>query len=78
LTAGEIRLLEFLGARPRQWHSSYDIAVRAFGRQDASARQLVWKYASTLRAKTAAPDGPVIESSRLRGYQGVHSIVTVD
>jgi hypothetical protein len=43
--------------------------VRVYQREDAAARQLVWKYASTLRKKLALGLPELIELCRRRGYR---------
>lgn len=69
LLTGELKLLSYLGSRPRSWHSSYSLSLRVYGREDAAARQLVWKYASTLRKKLAKELPDLIELCRRRGYR---------
>jgi DNA-binding response OmpR family regulator len=68
LLTGEFKLLAYLGDRPCTWHTSYQLSLRVYGRDDAAGRQLVWKYASTLRRKLAASQPCVIELCRRRGY----------
>jgi DNA-binding response OmpR family regulator len=68
LLTGEFKLLAYLGDRPHTWHTSYQLSLRVYGREDAAGRQLVWKYASTLRRKLAASQPCVIELCRRRGY----------
>lgn len=69
LLTGEFKLLSYLGSRPGTWHTSYSLAVRVYQRNDAAARQLVWKYASTLRKKLATSLPELIELCRRRGYR---------
>jgi hypothetical protein len=68
LLKGEIALLSYLGARPYTWHSSDRISLNVYCRQDAGARQLVWKYASTLRKKLSVTGLVPSELCRRRGY----------
>ena len=68
LLSGEFKLLMYLGSRPCTWHSSYSLQVQVYQRDDAAGRQLVWKYASTLRQKLAAELPDLIELCRRRGY----------
>jgi DNA-binding response OmpR family regulator len=68
LLSGELLLLRYLGSHPNTWHSSYRLSVQVYNRQDATGRQLVWKYASTLRKKLAAWAPGLIEMYRGRGY----------
>jgi DNA-binding response OmpR family regulator len=78
LTRGETRLLEFLGAHPHRWFSTYKLAVAAYCRHDAGARQLVWKYASTLRRKLDGAGCDLLQACRRRGYTCVAPITVVD
>jgi DNA-binding winged helix-turn-helix (wHTH) protein len=78
LLRGELLLLRYLGGRPQTWHSSYSLAVRVYSREDATARQLVWKYASTLRKKLAVGAPGLIEVCRRRGYSCRVPVVTVE
>lgn len=75
LSNGEVALLRYLGRRPGTWHTSYDIALHVYHRKDVCARQLVWKYMSTLRKKlvTAAPH--LIALCRRRGYSCQMTVV---
>jgi hypothetical protein len=68
LLSGEMALLCYLGRHPQTWHSSYQLCVHVYARDDAGARQLVWKYASTLRKKLARAAPELIEVCRRRGY----------
>jgi len=68
LLAGEFALLAFLGSRAQKWHTTASLALHVYGREDASARQLVWKYASTLRKKLALAAPQLIQVCRRRGY----------
>jgi DNA-binding response OmpR family regulator len=77
LLRGEFALLAFLGSRPRKWHSTATLSAKVYGREDASARQLVWKYASTLRKKLGT-SLPLIEACRLRGYCCAEPIIIAD
>jgi hypothetical protein len=74
LLAGEFALLAYLGRRPGNWHPTVRLAANVYGRSDPGGRELVWKYASTLRRKlgTAAPD--LIQVCRRRGYCCRHLI----
>jgi DNA-binding response OmpR family regulator len=69
LLTGEFKLLRYLGLHSRTWHSSYELSVSVYQREDAAARQLVWKYASTLRKKLALGLPELIELCRRRGYR---------
>jgi DNA-binding response OmpR family regulator len=69
LLLGEFKLLSYLGERSPTWHSTYSLSVAVYQRTDATARQLVWKYASTLRKKLAATHPELIELCRRRGYR---------
>jgi DNA-binding response OmpR family regulator len=69
LLTGELKLLRYLGAHSPTWHSSYELSVRVYQREDAAGRQLVWKYASTLRKKLALGLPELIELCRRRGYR---------
>ena len=77
LLTGEFRLLSFLGGSPRRWFSTYALSTRVYGRDDASARQLVWKYASTLRKKLANERPGLIELCRRRGYSCREAVTIV-
>jgi DNA-binding response OmpR family regulator len=68
LLSGEMALLCYLGSHPETWHSSYQLCMQVYGRDDAGARQLVWKYASTLRKKLARAAPELIDVCRRRGY----------
>jgi DNA-binding response OmpR family regulator len=68
LLTGELDLLVYLGQRPGTWHSTLTIARRVYARDDAAAKQLVWKYASMLRKKIAFELPGLIELCRRRGY----------
>lgn len=67
LLAGEFALLAFLGAQPFTWHSSRRLSVCVYQRDDLGARQLVWKYVSTLRKKLGPVAPGLIELCRQRG-----------
>ena len=67
LSNGERGLLEFLAQRPGRWFSSFELAQQVYRRNDAAGRQLVWKYASTLRRKLDGSGQP-IRACRTRGY----------
>jgi DNA-binding response OmpR family regulator len=77
LLGGEFKLLSYLGARSPTWHSSYELSVHVYHREDAAGRQLVWKYASTLRRKLVLAHPALIELCRRRGYRCRQHIVTV-
>jgi DNA-binding response OmpR family regulator len=77
LLAGEFKLLSYLGKRWATWHSSYELSVRVYHREDAAGRQLVWKYASTLRRKLVKVDLDLIALCRRRGYRCRHELLTV-
>ncbi len=68
LVMGELRLLEFLGGCPRRWFSTQALATAVYGRSDAAGRQLVWKYASTLRRKLTRAGEQGFVVCRRRGY----------
>ncbi|MET0411048.1 MAG: helix-turn-helix domain-containing protein [Polyangiaceae bacterium] len=78
LLTGELKLLSYLGGRACTWHSSYALSSRVYGRDDGSARQLVWKYASTLRKKLAKELPTLIELCHRRGYSCRQAVTTVD
>jgi hypothetical protein len=67
LSNGERALLLFLSERAGRWFSSSALAQEVYRRSDAAGRQLVWKYASTLRRKLAAAGQP-LRVCRTRGY----------
>jgi DNA-binding response OmpR family regulator len=77
LLAGEFKLLSYLGARSPTWHSSYELSVRVYHREDAAGRQLVWKYASTLRKRLVMARLDLIELCRRRGYRCRQQLVTL-
>jgi len=68
LSSGEFSLLRFLGEAPGQWFSSAELARQVFLRSDASGRQLVWKYVSTLKRKAFHGGECLIRASRKWGY----------
>ncbi len=68
LLTGELKLLSYLGHRPGSWHTSDELSLHVYGRSDAAARQLVWKYASTLRKKLVRELPALIELCHRRGY----------
>jgi DNA-binding response OmpR family regulator len=76
LLIGEFRLLSYLGSRSPTWYSTYALSVGVYHRSDAAARQLVWKYASTLRKKLAPTHPELIEVCRRRGYRCRERILT--
>jgi DNA-binding response OmpR family regulator len=69
LLTGELKLLRYLGAHSQTWHSSHELSLSVYQRDDAAARQLVWKYASMLRKKLAPSLPELIEHCRRRGYR---------
>jgi DNA-binding response OmpR family regulator len=69
LLKGELLLLAFLGSRAFTWNPSQRLAALVYHREDRAGRQLVWKYASTLRKKLAPAAPGLIELCRLRGYR---------
>jgi DNA-binding winged helix-turn-helix (wHTH) protein len=69
LLSGEFALLAYLGASAQSWRSINRIAESVYGRTDPAARELVWKYASTLRRKLSASLPTLIETCRRRGYR---------
>jgi DNA-binding response OmpR family regulator len=77
LLSGEFALLEFLGTRPFTWHSSRGLCIQVYRRSDEAARQLVWKYISTLRKKLASVTPAVIGVCRRRGYSCRAQVVVV-
>ena len=77
LLSGEFALLAFLGTRPFTWHSSRGLCVNVYRRSDEAARQLVWKYTSTLRKKLAKVAPRVIDVCRRRGYSCRAQVVLV-
>lgn len=68
LVAGELRLLQYLGSRPGRWFSTHCLASAVYERNDAAGRQLVWKYASTLRRKLMVAGESSLIACRRRGY----------
>lgn len=78
LLMGEFKLLSYLGANSPTWYSSYKLSVFVYQRDDAAARQLVWKYASTLRKKLALVRPELIELCRRRGYRSRQRLRTVE
>ena len=78
LLTGELKLLSYLGERACTWQSSYSLSSRVYGRDDGSARQLVWKYASTLRKKLAKELPTLIELCHRRGYSCRRTVTTVE
>lgn len=77
LLTGEFKLLRYLGAHSHTWHSSYELSVRVYQREDAAGRQLVWKYASTLRKKLAPGLPELVELCRRRGYRCREQLLTL-
>ena len=77
LLTGELKLLQYLGSKPGVWHSCRLLSLRVFERDDPSARQLVWKYVSTLRHKLASSQCQCLETCRRRGYRCAVRIQTV-
>lgn len=75
LLTGEFVLLVYLGGRSGVWHQSHDLSVSIFGRADRGGRQLVWKYASTLRKKLASEMPELLMHCRRRGYCCVAPVV---
>ena len=75
LLTGESALLACLGSRPRVWHRSSNLAVSIFRRADRGGRQLVWKYASTLRMKLAPAMPELVIHCRRRGYCCLQPII---
>lgn len=69
LLKGELLLLAFLASRAFTWNPSQRLAALVYHREDPAGRQLVWKYASTLRKKLAPAAPGLIELCRLRGYR---------
>ena len=78
LLKGEFQLLMYLGTHCMKWHSSYSLCSHVYGRDDPGARQLVWKYASTLRKKLAKELPTLIELCRRRGYRCRHPVSVVE
>lgn len=76
LLLGEFKLLSYLGEHSPVWYSTNALAAGVYQRTDAAARQLVWKYASTLRKKLAATHPDLIELCRRRGYRCRRHVVT--
>jgi len=68
LLNGEFKLLMYLGRHACRWHSRYSLSVHVYERDDPAARQLVSKYASTLRKNLAKELPALIEVCRRRGY----------
>jgi DNA-binding response OmpR family regulator len=68
LFTGEYRLLIHLGKHPGRWHSTRRLSMDVYQREDFSGRQLVWKYASTLRKKLKSELPELIQLCRRRGY----------
>jgi DNA-binding response OmpR family regulator len=68
LTTGEWLLLRHLREFPERWQSVRQILRAAFGRDDPTGTELVWKYVSRLRRKLALIPGAV-ESMPKRGYR---------
>jgi DNA-binding winged helix-turn-helix (wHTH) protein len=77
LLSGEILLLKYLGARPGHWFSSIELARNVYQRTDASARQLVWKYASTLRRKLLFAGERSLRVCRKRGYSFSQQVISL-
>lgn len=77
LLSGEFALLAFLGTQPFTWYSSRGLCIQVYRRRDEAARQLVWKYTSTLRKKLASVAPTVISVCRLRGYSCSAQVVVV-
>jgi DNA-binding response OmpR family regulator len=74
LLTGELKLLQYLGSKPRVWHSARLLSKRVYLREDPGAIQLVWKYVSTLRSKVANAQLELLETCRRRGYRCSMSI----
>lgn len=77
LLSGEFALLVYLGTQPFTWHSSRGLCIEVYRRRDEAARQLVWKYASTLRKKLASVAPALIGVCRRRGYSCRAQVVVV-
>jgi DNA-binding response OmpR family regulator len=75
LLSGEYALLVYLGARSGIWHTTAQLATAVYGRSDPGGRELVWKYASTLRKRVADAIPGVIEMCRRRGYRCLRPVV---
>jgi hypothetical protein len=78
LAPGEMVLLRFLGMSPMRWYSCQELSKLVYERTDATAQQLVWKYASTLRKKLLAGGANVLEAGRGRGYRSTYRILVCD
>jgi DNA-binding response OmpR family regulator len=76
LLTGEVQLLQYLGAHAGRWFSSLELARNVYRRSDASARQLVWKYASTLKRKLLLAGESSLQVCRKRGYSCSERIVS--
>jgi hypothetical protein len=68
LARGEVSMVLYLGSRVGVWHSSYKLAANVYQREDVCARQLVWKYMSTLRKKLGHNAVGLLSVCRRRGY----------
>ena len=68
LSSGEYALLVYLGARHKTWFTTTRLSAEVYGRNDPAGRELVWKYASTLRRKIAVGVPDLIHACRRRGY----------
>lgn len=77
LLTGEFKLLSYLGKRSPDWSSSYALSIGVYHRSDAAGRQLVWKYASTLRKKLNLCHPGLIELCRRRGYRCRQPVLTL-
>jgi DNA-binding response OmpR family regulator len=77
LLNGEFALLSFLGLRPFTWYLARELSLSVYGREDAAACQLVWKYASTLREKLTSGAPGLIDSGR-QGYRCQAQLVIID
>jgi DNA-binding response OmpR family regulator len=75
LLKGEFKLLTYLGSRPCKWHTTRNLSLAVYERDDVAGKQLVWKYASTLRRKLSKELPTLIELCRKRGYSCRRAIV---
>jgi DNA-binding winged helix-turn-helix (wHTH) protein len=78
LLAGEFALLTFLGAHANTWYSTEQLSSHVYRRDDSAGRQLVWKYASTLRKKLSGTASGLIAVCRRRGYSCQSTVLVVN
>jgi hypothetical protein len=77
LVHGELLLLQFLGTQAQRWYTNAELCSIVYRREDPAARQLVWKYWSTLRTKLGPLAASDLQACRRRGYRCRRDVVTL-